>query len=53
LIKLGVRLMPLLAGWVAFTFLYMAMPNTRTRLARRPWEDSWRGRPGKWPCSCT
>jgi membrane protein len=32
LIKIGVRLMPLMAGWVAFTFLYMAMPNTRTRL---------------------
>ena len=24
--------MPLLAGWVAFTFVYMALPNTRTRL---------------------
>lgn len=32
LIGFGVRLMPLLAVWVAFTFLYMAMPNTRTRL---------------------
>ncbi len=33
LIGIGVRLMPLLAVWVAFTFLYMAMPNTRTRLS--------------------
>src|SRR5688572_7421788 len=33
LIGFGLRLMPLLAGWVAFTFLYMAMPNTRTRLS--------------------
>jgi membrane protein len=33
LIAFGVRLMPLMAGWIAFTFLYMAMPNTRTRLS--------------------
>jgi len=31
LVNLAVKFMPLLAGWIAFTFLYMALPNTRTR----------------------
>ncbi len=33
LMGLAVRFAPLLAGWAAFSFLYMAMPNTRTRLS--------------------
>jgi len=32
LVELGVRLMPLLVGWAAFTFFYVALPNTQTRL---------------------
>jgi membrane protein len=32
LIALGVRLVPLLAVFVAFTFLYAVMPNTRVKL---------------------
>ncbi len=33
LINLAVRFAPLLAGWAAFSFLYLAMPNTRTQVS--------------------